>query len=106
MADAAAIGPRRDGAGIGVGAWLRRTRREGLQNSALLVLPALIFLLVFFVLPLLRMLQLSIFDPEFTLEHYAEFVEVPAYASVTANTFVLAFNVALICLVLGYPVAY
>lgn len=106
MADAAAIGPRRDGAGIGVGAWLRRTRREGLQNSALLVLPALIFLLVFFVLPLLRMLQLSVFDPAFTLEHYAEFVEVPAYASVTANTFLLAFNVALICLVLGYPVAY
>jgi ABC-type spermidine/putrescine transport system permease subunit I len=106
MADAAAIGPRRADGGSGAVAWLRRTRREGLQNSALLVLPALIFLLVFFVLPLLRMLQLSIFDPAFTLEHYAEFVEVPAYAAVTWNTFVLAFNVALICLVVGYPVAY
>lgn len=86
--------------------WLTRTRREGLQNSPLLVLPAVIFLLVFFVLPLLQMLQLSLFDPHFTWKHYAEYLEVPAYASVTANTFLLALNVALICLVLGYPVAY
>jgi ABC-type spermidine/putrescine transport system permease subunit I len=106
MADAAAIAPRRAGGGRAGVAWLRRTRREGLQNSALLAVPAVAFLLVFFVLPMLRMLQLSIFDPAFTLEHYAEFVDTPAYASVTANTFLLAFNVALICLVLGYPVAY
>lgn len=106
MADAAAIAPRRAGGGRAGVAWLQRTRREGLQNSALLAVPAVAFLLVFFVLPMLRMLQLSIFDPAFTLEHYAEFVDTPAYASVTANTFLLAFNVALICLVLGYPVAY
>jgi ABC-type spermidine/putrescine transport system permease subunit I len=106
MADAAAIAPRRAGGGRAGMAWLQRTRREGLQNSALLAVPAVAFLLVFFVLPMLRMLQLSIFDPAFTLEHYAEFVDTPAYASVTANTFLLAFNVALICLVLGYPVAY
>jgi putative spermidine/putrescine transport system permease protein len=105
MAGAAAIAPRQAGGRTGA-AWLRRTRREGLQNSALLVLPAVAFLLVFFVLPMLRMLQLSLFDPAFTLEHYAEFIEIPAYVSVTANTFLLAFNVALICLVLGYPVAY
>jgi len=93
-------------AGSGVAGWLARTRRDGVQNSPLLALPALIFLLVFFVLPLFRMLQLSVFDPDFTLKHYAEYVEVPAYATVTAHTFLLAITVALLCLVLGYPVAY
>lgn len=89
-----------------VPSWLKRTRRDGVQNSAILVVPAVLFLLVFFVVPLIRMLQLSILDPEFTLEHYAEFVDVPVYAEVTANTFLLAANVTVICLLLGYPVAY
>jgi putative spermidine/putrescine transport system permease protein len=72
----------------------------------LLVLPAVLYLLLFFVLPICRMLQLSIFDPNFTLAHYAEFFGVSAYARVTLNTFFLAFTVGLLCLLLGYPVAY
>ena len=81
-------------------------RRQGVQNSRWLLVPALVFIALFFVLPLARMLELSIFDPGFTLRHYGEFFETPAYVRVTLNTVVLAFNVALICLLLGYPVAY
>ncbi len=106
MSGAAAASSQRAAPLRGLSTWLQRTRREGLQNSALLAIPAVLFLLVFFIVPLLRMLQLSILDPDFTLEHYAEFVEVPAYAHVTANTFLLALNVTAICLVFGYPVAY
>ena len=81
-------------------------RRQGIQNSRWLLVPALLFIAVLFMLPLGRMLELSIFDPGFTLAHYAEFFETPAYVRVMLNTVLLAVNVSLICLVLGYPVAY
>lgn len=78
----------------------RRTR------TAWLVAPALVTLLGLFAYPLARMLLLSLFDPTFTLKHYAAFVRVSAYGLVLFNTFQLAFTVTLVCLLLGYPVAY
>jgi putative spermidine/putrescine transport system permease protein len=81
-------------------------RRQGIQNSRWLLVPGLLFIAVLFMLPIGRMLELSIFDPGFTLAHYAEFFETPVYVRVMLNTVLLAFNVSLICLVLGYPVAY
>jgi putative spermidine/putrescine transport system permease protein len=81
-------------------------RAPGIQNSRWLIAPSIVFIVLVFVLPLGRMFQLSVFDPDFTLEHYAEFVDSSAYLRVMLHTVVLAVNVALICLVLAYPVAY
>lgn len=83
-----------------------QTRRQGIQNSRWLLVPAVLFILFFFVLPLGRMFELSFVDPTFTLRHYAAFFEVPTYVRVMLHTVILAVNVSLICLVLGYPVAY
>jgi putative spermidine/putrescine transport system permease protein len=81
-------------------------RAPGIQNSRWLIAPSIVFIALVFVLPLGRMFQLSVFDPDFTLEHYAEFIDSSAYLRVMLHTVALAVNVALICLVLGYPVAY
>jgi putative spermidine/putrescine transport system permease protein len=81
-------------------------RAPGLQNSPWLIAPAVAFIVVLFVLPLGRMFQLSLFDPDYTLEHYAAFAESSAYLRVLLHTVWLALSVGLICLVLGYPVAY
>ena len=81
-------------------------RAPGLQNSPWLIAPAIAFIVVLFVLPLGRMFQLSLFDPDYTLEHYAAFAESSAYVRVMLHTVWLALSVALICLLLGYPVAY
>jgi len=83
-----------------------QARRQGIQNSRWLLVPGLGFIVLLFVLPLGRMLELSVFDPGFTLGHYAEFFATPTYLRVMRNTILLAFNVSLICLLLGYPVAY
>lgn len=83
-----------------------RARRRGIQNSRWLLVPALGAVVVLFLLPLARMLELSVFDPGFTLKHYAEFLGTTTYVRVMAGTVLLAFNVTVICLVLGYPVAY
>lgn len=83
-----------------------QARRQGVQNSRWLLAPALVVVGLLFVLPLARMLELSLFDPGFTLKHYVEFLGSTTYLRVMLDTVLLAFNVMLMCLVLGYPVAY
>jgi len=71
-----------------------------------LLLPALLYLLVFFVYPLMKMLVLSFFDPSFTLKNYIHIYQRPAYLLVLFYTFRLSLIVSFFTLILGYPVAF
>src|SRR3990172_5105192 len=66
----------------------------------------LAYLFFLFVLPISKMFVLSIFDPQPTLEHYAHFFTVPLYSERLIFTLEVAAIVSLLCVVLGYPVAY
>jgi ABC-type spermidine/putrescine transport system permease subunit I len=68
--------------------------------------PALVFLAVFFVYPLVRMIALSFDAREGALAHYATIVANPVYATVLGLTFKTALGVTLWCVVLGVPTAY
>ena len=73
----------------------------------------MLWLIVFFLIPLLIMLAYSFMprgiyggvDRGFTLEHYARFFD-PLYLDVLQRTFLWSVACTVICLVLGYPVAY
>jgi putative spermidine/putrescine transport system permease protein len=78
-------------------------RRRSIQ---ILGLPALVFLLFFFVMPLLNMLQRSITDPAPGLGNYAALFQSNIYLRVLIRTFQVALVVTLLCLALGYPTAY
>ncbi len=80
------------------------TRRRWPQG-ALLLLPALVFLLVLFLVPLARVLWGSVFAPDFTLEHYTRIVQTPVYAQVLLRTLRVALLTTALCIVLGYPAA-
>jgi spermidine/putrescine transport system permease protein len=78
-----------------------------------LLAPGGFWLLLFFLVPLLIMFVYS-FMPRgiyggvergFTLEHYARFFD-PLYLQVLQQTFLWSISCTVICLVLGYPVAY
>jgi putative spermidine/putrescine transport system permease protein len=75
--------------------------------SPWLVLPAVLFLVVFFVLPLLnnatRSLASAAFDGQ---TYYVKLLTDPYYIKVTALTIVLSLVVALVSLLAGYPIAY
>jgi putative spermidine/putrescine transport system permease protein len=71
-----------------------------------LTLPAVIFLLVTFAYPLLRILLRSLFDPDLTSEHYSQMIGTPAYLRVLLTTFQISIIVTLLSLLLGYPVAF
>jgi ABC-type spermidine/putrescine transport system permease subunit I len=89
-----------------------RNRWPGLPRLAanrwsLLVLPAVVFLLVFFLAPLALMSLRSVTDPPGAgLSNYEKFFAQEAYLRVLTNTFWIAVISTVTCLVVGYPFAY
>jgi putative spermidine/putrescine transport system permease protein len=74
---------------------------------ALLVLPAAVFLVVFYVVPLIDMSARSVTEPPGAgLSNYARFLEEEAYVRVLANTFWIAVVTTVVCLMIGFPFAY
>jgi spermidine/putrescine transport system permease protein len=94
----------------GMLSWLHPRPRA---RAWLLLAPGTGWLLVFFLVPILIMLVYSLMprgiyggvDPGFTLEHYRRFFD-PLYLDILQRTFVWSMACTVICLVLGYPVAY
>ena len=74
------------------------------NSWAWLVLPGMLFLIAFFVVPIAGMAVRSFTDPG--PENYLIFVKSGLYARVLWTTIRTAFVVTLVCLLLGYPYAY
>lgn len=72
----------------------------------LLMGPALLFLVLFFFMPVSRVLVLSFTEPRLTFANYERLISVPLYLRVFANTLKNACIVTIICAVCGYPIAY
>lgn len=71
---------------------------------ALLAVPGILFLVLFFLLPLVRMAARSVSDP--SPANYLVFTESPVYAKVLWTTIRTSLIVTAVCLLLGYPYAY
>ena len=98
--------PTTRGGAPGAGARPRPAARLRLLG---LLLPALVLLAVFFVLPLGKVALWSLVDARdggFTVAYYARAVTETIYLRVILNTFRISLYVTVICLLLGYPVAY
>jgi putative spermidine/putrescine transport system permease protein len=88
----------RSWAGLG---WLR------LDRWAVLAVPAVLFLLIFFLVPLIAMSIRSVTDPAGAgLSNYQRFFAETSYVRVLVNTFWIAILATLASLVIGYPFAY
>lgn len=83
----------------------RKTRR---LHSAWFTMPGLIFLLIFLAYPTLKLMLLSFNDERghFSLSVWQQMFSAGVYVKVMINTFVIAAETTLACLLLGYPVAY
>ena len=70
--------------------------------------PAIVFLLVLFIAPVLQILSLSAYDEAGhpSLVQFERLFDTATYFHVLANTFVLTTKVTLLCLLTGYPIAY
>lgn len=87
-------------------------RRQSWETAGLL-LPAGVVVFIFLLIPLFIVLLYSFFDrdayggvvPTFTLKNYQSLFQ-PIYFPIFLNSFQLAIYTTLICLLVGYPVAY
>jgi len=79
------------------------------HDAIWLAVPGLLFLAAFLVLPSLGLLSISLTDDEtgaWTLHAYQRALGVPVYTRIISNTFWIALQVTVLCLVIGYPLAY
>lgn len=101
LVDAQAGGPR------GSARATRSSKYAGRAAGSYLVTPALVFLGVTFLFPMLTVLWAS-FEGEngFTLEWYATALGTPVYQRLIVYTYVFSAGVTLICLVFGFLLSY
>jgi putative spermidine/putrescine transport system permease protein len=83
---------------------LRRRARS--TATLFLLLPGAAFLLILFIVPVAGLVLESLSDPAGAWVHYRHILAVPVYLLVLGRTVLISAVTALLCLVLGFPVAY
>ena len=81
------------------------TRNHRFAPLALLA-PAVGLLAVFLIWPVGELISRSFLDPKGPWEFYGRFIHVPAYVMILTRTVVISALTAILCVILGYPVAY
>lgn len=83
-------------------------RRFSIPSHAALLAPVLVFLLVFFVVPLVMMLSVSVLDKSgsLTTQYYRSLLSSGVFGNVLANTFRISIWTTAFTVLLAYPVAY
>jgi len=83
------------------------TGSSGTKDSGFgYLVPALLLVAIFFILPVLMLLLRSVLEPEPGLQNYATLLGSTTYLKVFLNTFIVAGVVTVISIVVGYPVAW
>lgn len=87
---------------------LTKEQRFETWSMVRITLPALLIVGILMVAPLLWLLSMSLVDVSgnISFNNYRLFFSEPVYVQMFLNTFKIAFIVTVICLLLGYPVAY
>lgn len=68
--------------------------------------PALLLILLFFVVPVVALLLRSVTEPQLGLQNYAELLGTSTYLRIFLNTFLVAGTVTALSVLVGYPVAW
>lgn len=88
--------------------------RYSKYNYVFLLLPALVMMIGFFIIPIFRLFTISLYEsdplriyvPGLTADSYIRFITDPWYLRMVWRTFRLAIVVSIITFLLGYPIAY
>jgi ABC-type spermidine/putrescine transport system permease subunit I len=75
-------------------------------TASVLVLPSLVFMLVFYLWPLGNIIVTSVTDPQFGLQNFRRFLKTSYVVTATVRTFEVSAAVTAVNLVIGYVYAY
>ncbi len=82
-------------------------KSKGQQNRSFnYVLPALLLIAFFFIIPVLMLLMRSVLEPTPGLQNYRELLGSTTYLRVFLNTFTVAGLVTVVAVLIGFPVAW
>ncbi|WP_038758284.1 ABC transporter permease [Burkholderia pseudomallei] len=84
----------------------RPARRRRDWRSFCLLAPALLLLVIFFLLPVLSLLLHSILEPTLGLQNYTQLLGSTTYLRVFGNTFLVATVVTVATVAIGFPTAW
>lgn len=90
---------------LNAGEFRRLKRREQWIQVNFLV-PCLLFLILFFFVPLAMFLSNAFFDPGFTTERFEKAFTQPLYLNTLIKTLQLSLTTTIVCVILAYPVAF
>ncbi|MFT4065453.1 ABC transporter permease [Paraburkholderia sp.] len=82
------------------------TRKRRDWRSIRLLTPAMLLLVIFFLLPVLSLLLRSVLEPTPGLHNYQQLLGTTTYLRVFGNTFLVATVVTLVTLLVGFPMAW
>ena len=68
--------------------------------------PALIVLFIFFFVPVVSLLMLSVTEPQLGLQNYKELLSTTTYVRVFYNTFLVATIVSILSIIIGFPISW
>ena len=81
-------------------------RLLGRFGPAMLAVPGIVFIVLFFVVPVGLILVQSVLDPGLTLAFYRRLFSAPEYLTVFSISFKIALITSVISMLVSYPVAY
>jgi putative spermidine/putrescine transport system permease protein len=81
-------------------------RLLGRFGPAMLAVPGIVFIVLFFVVPVGLILVHSVLDPGLTLAFYRRLFSAPEYLTVFSISFKIALITSVISMLVSYPVAY
>lgn len=84
----------------------QRSRLGAKFRGIKLLLPTLLLLTIFFLLPVIALLLRSVLEPTPGIGNYAELLGSSTYLRVFANTFLVASVVTAVTLLFGFPIAW
>ena len=76
------------------------------SGKYLLLVPGIVMLVVFLVMPLLSIIMPTVFDQGFSLKAYVSFFTDPYYMQIFSRTLRISLIAAIVCMILGVPTAY
>ena len=82
------------------------TKKEPSQFGWVFTIPSIAFLAIIFIYPISLFLSKCFFDPGPTLKHLSHLFQDPVFFKVLWITFKISFTVTILCLLIGYPIAY
>lgn len=82
---------------------MKKTR---ISIKFLLIIPVFLFMLIFYIYPLVNMLSMSFWNEGFTLQEYKNIFQNELYYTVFFRSLQLAGFVTFFSLLIGYPLAY